>query len=211
MIFPPVLETELYHEASPRQEGSAAHAVTAEGAFAGGKVAICVGHHYPGPMGRVMRVGLGVMLAGIATLPRGASAQTEEHAPLELESTHVAPTTPTTSNGYDLEQMDVRVRRARIGLISTAAATVVGLPLLLAGLYHENCFFDDLFSPAGQPRWCSPARFTGAVLLAGGSAGVIATGILLGVRKRKRRVLQNAHYRRPRKVQWDLASSRVVF
>jgi hypothetical protein len=40
---------------------------------------------------------------------------------------------------------------------------------------------------------------------------MIATGILLGVRKRKLRRLQEAHYGRPRRVQWDLAQSRVVF
>ena len=52
----------------------------------------------------------------------------------------------------------------------------------------------------------------GGVALAGiGSVGMIATGILLGVRKRKRRKLHEADYGRPRKVQWDLARSRVVF
>jgi hypothetical protein len=40
---------------------------------------------------------------------------------------------------------------------------------------------------------------------------MIATGILLGVRKRKRSRLQEADYGRPGRVQWDLARSRVVF
>jgi hypothetical protein len=40
---------------------------------------------------------------------------------------------------------------------------------------------------------------------------MIATGILLGVRKRDRRSLQEARYERPRRVQWDFARSQVVF
>jgi hypothetical protein len=40
---------------------------------------------------------------------------------------------------------------------------------------------------------------------------MIATGILLGVRKRKRSSLREADYGRPRRVQWDLAGSQVVF
>ena len=40
---------------------------------------------------------------------------------------------------------------------------------------------------------------------------MIVTGSMLGVRKRERRRLQEAHYERPRRVQWDLAQSRVVF
>jgi hypothetical protein len=40
---------------------------------------------------------------------------------------------------------------------------------------------------------------------------MIATGALLGVRKRKRRRLEEAHYGTPRRVQWDLARSRLVF
>jgi hypothetical protein len=46
--------------------------------------------------------------------------------------------------------------------------------------------------------------------MVGGAAGMIATGILLGVRKRKLR-LQEADYGTPRRVQWDLARSRLVF
>ncbi len=154
---------------------------------------------------------LGMMLAGIGTLPQGASAQTEEQVSLKLESSHVAPTPATTSNGYSLEQMDVRVRRARIGLISTAAAAFVGLPLFLGGIYHQDCLFGGLFSLEPEAKWCTPVASTGFVLMLGGSVGMIATGILLGVRKGKRRSLQEAHYGKPRKVQWDLASSRVVF
>jgi hypothetical protein len=45
----------------------------------------------------------------------------------------------------------------------------------------------------------------------GGAVGMIISGALLGVRKRKLRRLQEAHYGAPRRVQWDLARSRLVF
>jgi len=154
-------------------------------------------------------------------LPRSASAQagegatTSESAPssepaseepvLQLELTlagvDVAPSPPRTVDGYTLEEMDLRVRRARIGLISSAAVLVVGGVLLgVAGASANIATGENL------------GLLWGGVALAGvGSVGMIATGILLGVRKRKRRKLHEADYGRPRKVQWDLARSRVVF
>jgi hypothetical protein len=103
------------------------------------------------------------------------------------------------------------VKRARIGLISTAAAAFVGLPLFLVGIYHQDCFLAGLFSSEREAKWCTPVASTGFVLMVGGSVGMIVTGILLGVRKGKRRTLQEAHFGRPHRVQWDLARSRVVF
>jgi hypothetical protein len=61
------------------------------------------------------------------------------------------------------------------------------------------------------PKWVDPVGNAGMVLALGGAAGMIATGILLGVRKGKRRSLQEADYGTPRRVQWDLAQSRLVF
>jgi hypothetical protein len=40
---------------------------------------------------------------------------------------------------------------------------------------------------------------------------MIATGALLGVRKRELRRMKEAHYGTPRRVQWNLARSRLVF
>ena len=57
----------------------------------------------------------------------------------------------------------------------------------------------------------------GAILVAGamvsgaGAAGMLVSGAMLGDGKRKLRKLQQAHYRKPRRVQWDLARSRLVF
>ena len=45
----------------------------------------------------------------------------------------------------------------------------------------------------------------------GGNTEVMSSGGMLARRKRKQRELQEAHYGTPRRVQWDLARSRLVF
>ena len=67
----------------------------------------------------------------LGTLPRSASAEADEEPvpssetaseepALQLELTpagvDIAPSPPRTDDGYTLEEMDVRVRRAKIGL-----------------------------------------------------------------------------------------------
>jgi hypothetical protein len=47
-------------------------------------------------------------------------------------------------------------------------------------------------------------------LMISGAVGMIVTGTLLGIRKGELRRLQAADYGRPRRVQWDLARSRLV-
>ena len=45
----------------------------------------------------------------------------------------------------------------------------------------------------------------------GGIGGTIASGVLLRRGKRDRDWLRQAHYATPRRAQWDLARSRLVF
>ena len=61
------------------------------------------------------------------------------------------------------------------------------------------------------PKWVYPMVWTGTALLVGGFAGMVASGVLLRRRKRERDSLRQAHYATPRRVQWDLARSRLVF
>jgi len=53
--------------------------------------------------------------------------------------------------------------------------------------------------------------WSGTALLVGGFAGMVASGIPLRRRKFDRDWLRQAHYATPRRVQWDVARSRVVF
>jgi hypothetical protein len=95
--------------------------------------------------------------------------------------------------------MELRVKRARIGLYVSGGAFAVGLVMMTAGFAS----FDLESSLA--PAW------TGVALVTGGFFGLITAGSMRRVRKRKLRELQEAHYGAPRRVQWDLAQSRVVF
>ena len=162
----------------------------------------------------------------LGTLPRGASAEAdEEPAPssetaseqpaLQLELTpagvDIAPSPPRTDDGYTLEEMDVRVRRAKIGLGSSAAALFAGGMFVgfgIGGAWSDPCFFEEC---APVPKRYVAYAWTGAALSVGGFAGMVASGILLRRRKRDRDSLRQAHYGTPRRVQWDRAQSRVVF
>jgi len=171
----------------------------------------------------VRKLVLGMMLAGLGTLAQSASAQQEEvssePAPetsalqLKLDSAGVeaVPSAPRTADGYTLEEMDLRVRRAKIGLGSSAAVVFAGGMFLGFGIgesLSNFCIFGDC---APLPRRYDVYIWTGTALVVGGFAGMIASGILLGRRKRDRDSLRQAHYGRPRRVQWDMETSRVVF
>ena len=156
---------------------------------------------------------------------------------LEVDSTalEVTPTAPPT-----LEEMNVRVRRAGIGVGVSALAFVAGWGFVAAGQVGDCfrfCFLGECTSP---PPRCGIFTGTGVVLLTGGLVGIIASGVILRGSKRDRdslkeprslepmspddltgaklrqrqrelRNLREAHYGTPRRVQWDLARSRFVF
>ena len=140
--------------------------------------------------------------------PSSEPASEEPALQLKLDSAgfEVAPSPPRTADGYTLEEMDVRVRRAAIGIGSSAAAFLVGGILVASGL-GGACSWGG----GAEREKCDRRAYAGTALAAGGAVGMIVTGSMLGVRKRERRRLQEAHYERPRRVQWDLAQSRVVF
>jgi hypothetical protein len=131
---------------------------------------------------------------------------------------------PRTVDGHTLEEMDRRVRRARIGLLSTTGVLVAGV-VFVASWGAAGCFdlninlsfkaessigFSTKARSISEPG-CGALGGIGFISILGGAAGMIANGILLGVRKRKLRELQQAHYGRRRQVQWELARSRLVF
>ena len=110
-----------------------------------------------------------------------------------------------TVNEYTLEEMDVPVKRAKIGLGSSAAALFAGGMFVGVGIAESYGHADT------APKRYTAYVWTGTALLVGGFAGMVASGILLGRRKFDRDWLRLAHYATPRRVQWDVARSRVVF
>jgi hypothetical protein len=170
----------------------------------------------------------------VGNLPLSASAQTgeegtisEPHLQEPAPSAEPAPEQPALEIQLDPSGVDVvpsaerytlqysahlletvPVGRARKGLIGSGVALGVG-GVLFGVSYIDFRILASADSP--PPSWQRPVRVTGGVLMVGGAASMIATGVLLGVRKRKLRRLEEADYGRPRRVQWDLAQSRLVF
>ena len=147
------------------------------------------------------------------------SAPSPEPAPeepalqLKLDATgvDVVPSPPRTADGYTLEEMEVRVRRAKIGLGSSAAALFAGGMFTGVGIAESYSACDFFEECAPVPKRYTAYLWTGTALLVGGFAGMVASGILLGRRKFDRDWLRQAHYATPRRAQWDVARSRVVF
>ena len=121
----------------------------------------------------------------------------------------MTPSPPRTPDGYTLEEMDVRVRRAGIGVGVSVTAMVVGLAVSAAAAASSVCISFDPTMPCPPPP--TAAIGIGMAMMVGGLGGTIASGILFRRRKRERDRLKEAHYGTPRRVQWDLTQSRLVF
>ena len=170
------------------------------------------------------------VLAGLVASPLSASAQAgEEEGGSRLERWHpeafvdpaepalrleltpagvdIAPNTPRTVDGYTLDEVELRVRRAKIGVgVSTAA---VGVGLAMVGGAAVNSIWCS-----GEP--CPPPRLVaalsvGAVLAVGGLVTMIVSSVALHRRKSERERLREANHERPGRARWDPAQSRLVF
>ncbi|MBW2381176.1 MAG: hypothetical protein JRG70_16795 [Deltaproteobacteria bacterium] len=142
--------------------------------------------------------------------PAPSSEPAPEEPALELKlddaGVEVVPSPPRTPDGYALEEMERRVMLAKLGV------GVSAVPIFVGALLAASTAFSPL-APRTPEEQTSDRRlqYTGAALAAGGAASMVAMGIVLGVRKRKLRSLQEADYGRSHRVQWDLPRSRVVF
>ena len=136
--------------------------------------------------------------------PSSEAAPEEPALQLKLDDAgvEVVPSPPRTFDGYTLEEMDVRVRRARIGLLSTMGVTLLGGVLIGISIPKLDFFNTD----EGGALFAA-----GSIVALCGFVGMMTTGGMLAHRKRTRRRVQEAGFGRPRRVQWDLAQSRVVF
>jgi hypothetical protein len=107
-----------------------------------------------------------------------------------------------SAQGYTPEELQLRVKRAVIGLYVSALSFLAGaFSMAFAGVcgigeWTERC--DRLWS-------------AGITLMVGGGIGMIVSAALLGNRKHQLRELRQAHYETRRRVRWDLERSAVVF
>jgi hypothetical protein len=100
-----------------------------------------------------------------------------------------------------------KVRRAKIGLSVSIVPVLVGGMMALAAS-GPIIPFSDGSDGSSSDSGGDAVTYAGAAVAAAGAAAMIATGILLGVRKRKLRESKEAT---DRKVRWDLAQSRIMF
>jgi hypothetical protein len=182
-----------------------------------------------------MRFVLAMVLAGLVALPLSVGAQPAEEdslsswqveakpapepAPeepalqLELDDAgvEVVPTTPPrTADGYTLEEMELRVKRAKIGLGASAGIFALGLGVALSALACPEPPRDP-YEIVVLSECVIALSLTGGVIGTVGLVGMIVTGARLAGRKRDRDWLRQARHGTLRRVQWDLAQSRLVF
>lgn len=118
-------------------------------------------------------------------------------------------TRPTTIDGHTMEELNNRVRRVRIALFSSSGVFAAGLAVAIAGATQCETINDQTFCNSTGDALFSAS----AALLSVGGIGMITSGIMLGVRKGKRRRLQREtrYYQSERLLKWDPETSQVVF
>jgi hypothetical protein len=138
----------------------------------------------------------------VEAVPSQGSASRD--AALQLTVDHggveVAPGYPPELD--EIHEMELRVKRARIGLgVSIVAMTVLG-PLMCLGAAGG-----ELNTGKSLPGlWAACG-----VVTVGGLGGTVASGILLHRRKRDRDTSRTAHTGAPRRGQRDPAGSQLMF
>jgi hypothetical protein len=156
----------------------------------------------PSPGGIATGIVLGV--GGLAgTVASGVLLRKRKRALSELQLAHYG-IPARTRRGYTLEEAELRMKRARIGLGVSAGFSVLGLALAIAGRFGDCQFYPF-------PSRCDPLAIAGFTFIGAGVVGMITTGILSVRRTRDRYWLRREDYETPRRVQWDLARSRLVF
>ena len=107
---------------------------------------------------------------------------------------------PSASKGQ--EHGRHRMHPAGIVCLTMTGVTVVGAVLVGVGMTRP--------STGDLNRDIAPVA-AGTVLMMVGGVGMIISGVMWGKRTRQGRRLEEARYERPRRLQWDLAQSRIVF
>jgi hypothetical protein len=173
-----------------------------------------------------MRFVLAMVLAVLMALPLSVGAQATDKERLEDFYPGSLPESPQEFDEDRLddfypesarrsqpapEKMDVRVRRAGIGLGFSVVAFIGGVGMATAGGVSSVCFGGWGGDTSCPPGWAAPVGITGAVLMVGGIVGIGVSGRKLRRHMRVRDSLREANYGAPRRVQWDAAQSRLVF
>ena len=120
--------------------------------------------------------------------PSSEPAPEEPALQLRLDSAGVAvaPSPPRTEDGYTLEEMELRVERAKIGIGVSGGVFLAGVvmgSIYLAKAEPLNICFD---CPPPPPESVDRVGWAGVALTSAGFVGMITSGILTRKRKRDR-------------------------
>ena len=148
-----------------------------------------------------------VALAVLSAAPRTTVAQEaegeEEPAGDAFATTGQSAVAPAWQE-HESWHIDQRVRSSRIALIVTSVAVPVGAGLYLGGA--ALCVIDGIFQGECTPGEKAALGIGGALFL-GGLVGVVVSGAMLGVAKKRRRQLRQANF----KLRWDARAGAFVF
>ena len=140
---------------------------------------------------------VGALSAGAAVAQDSANVAPKEAA---------VPNETLSYDEYRLRELEYLAKRSRTALISTSAATAVGIALV-APAFAKECVRVASSSSADDLRCSSTGKAllgVGMPILIAGATGVLVTAILYGVRKGKiRGIKDRMAYERHRAVRWD--------
>ncbi|MGB8221680.1 MAG: hypothetical protein WCF10_03790 [Polyangiales bacterium] len=162
---------------------------------------------------------LSVLTIRPAAAQQGASSNVQTEAPPAATIITTAPNQSSARQVYfqsDLDDLNNGIDRTRVALISTSAVTAVGIILTSIGAsqctyyYYSSNYYDYSHNCNTAGNVLVPM---GATFLSLGAIGMITSGIMLGVKKGKRRRLQRDMRQSAygARLQWDVDSGRLVF
>ncbi|MGB8221194.1 MAG: hypothetical protein WCF10_01345, partial [Polyangiales bacterium] len=120
---------------------------------------------------------------------------------LEVDSAglQVTPTAPLAPEELRLQEMALRVRRAKLGVGVSVIPTVVGALIATVSAVSSISSIGSTNNTSSSDA----ALYAGSAIVAVGGASMIATGILLGVRKHQLREFKETQHGTARRLQWD--------
>jgi hypothetical protein len=138
------------------------------------------------------------------------TSQTDAALNLELDSDglEVSPLAASVAEARVHSEMERGVRGARLGVGISTVPLVLGAVIAMAG--GAVSVNRNLSTPSDTSSGYG-AVWVGTALVGVGGVSMIASGILLGVRKRKLRNYEAEHSLSSHRIQWDSHTSRFVF
>lgn len=155
-------------------------------------------------------IGLSAGIAGVVGLGISAKRLRDAKQQLALFRAGEAASTrpPGKLDGYTLADLELRTRRAKLGLIAPAGVLIVGIAPLTLGM-KGAC--ENQYGIVDNDR-CRRLRTAGLVLMISGAVGLIIDGLIVAARKRQERERRATPFYSSRsRFYWDVTRTAFVF